>query len=360
MRYDQSPFAGKRILITGNTGFKGSWLSIWLHLLGASVVGYALTDMESHELQALPHLTQIAGDVRDIDTLNRVFQECRPEVVFHLAAQPVVTDSYLRPRYTYEVNVLGTMNVLECIRQTPQTHLGIMVTSDKCYDNKEWIWGYRELDALGGHDPYSSSKGCCEILIASYRDSFFEAHKYHQHGKAIASVRAGNVIGGGDWSKDRIIPDAIRSLQATQDIIVRHPTAIRPWQHVLEPLYGYLLLTTKLMQDPIKYAGAWNFGPEDPIPISVEQVVETLIQLWGNGQWHLASSDQSTVHEASWLRLDITKAKWELGWAPQWDINTALQKTVEWYQAYDQTNKVALCVKQIQDYVPPSGNPLSY
>ena len=247
----------KRILITGHTGFKGSWLSLWLNELGAAVIGYSLDPKNKNDNFNITNLQNniidIRGDIRDFNKLNKVFTDYKPEIVFHLAAQPLVKYSYEYPRETYEVNVVGTMNVLEAIRLHESAKIGIMVTSDKCYENKEWPWGYREIDPMGGHDIYSSSKGCCELLISSYRNSYFSEEKFSQHKKIIASVRAGNVIGGGDWSIDRIIPDCIRALESNKKIIIRNPTAIRPWQHVLEPLSGYLLLTEKIINNGILF-----------------------------------------------------------------------------------------------------------
>ncbi len=278
-------YRDKTILVTGHTGFKGSWLSIWLTELGAKVIGYALdpyTDRDNFVLADLSKkITDIRGDIRDRVKLNSVFEKYRPDMVFHLAAQPLVRLSYEIPAETYEINVIGTINILECIRKTMETKVGIMITTDKCYENKEQIWGYREDDPMGGYDPYSSSKGACEIAISSWRRSFFNPDDFKSHGKAIASVRAGNVIGGGDWTKDRIIPDCIKAIEKNSAIELRNPTSIRPWEYVLEPLSGYLLLGEKLWEDPQSYSEGWNFGPNPESIISVSEVAEKLIKFYG-------------------------------------------------------------------------------
>jgi CDP-glucose 4,6-dehydratase len=343
----------KTVLITGHTGFKGAWLAIWLNEIGARVIGYSLDPIGENNLFALSNLKDkiidIRGDIRDYKKLKMVFDQYQPEVVFHLAAQPLVKYSYDHPVYTYEVNVLGTMNVLEAIRKCDSTKTGIMITSDKCYENQEWVWGYRENDPIGGHDPYSSSKGCCEILVSSYRNSYFHVDQFEEHGKVIASVRAGNVIGGGDWSLDRIIPDCIRALESDQEIIIRAPHSIRPWQHVLEPLGGYLLLAAKLLEEGTLYSGAWNFGPESDSISSVEVLVNKLLHYWGCGRW-LEDRTNSTVHEAKLLGLDINKAKNQLNWHPRWNIDKTIEKTAEWYKSYKQTDVYSLCVNQINEY----------
>lgn len=346
-------YRGKKVLVTGHTGFKGSWLSIWLRELGADVIGYALepyTERDNFVVTGLTDkITDIRGDIRDYEKLLKVFQDCQPQIVFHLAAQPLVRLSYEIPKDTYDVNVGGTVNVLEAIRVTDSVKVAVMVTSDKCYENKEWIWGYRENDSMGGYDPYSSSKGAAELVIAGYRNSFFNPDRYSQHGKAIASVRAGNVIGGGDWAKDRIIPDCIRALEQNKPIEIRNPQAIRPWQHVLEPLAGYLLLAAKLYQEPDKYAQAWNFGPDYDSVVNVKDIVELVIKNWGSGEWEDVS-DKNAVHEATLLALDCNKAKRYLRWKPILDIEEALKFTVEWYKNYSKENVYDLCKKQIIYY----------
>lgn len=346
-------FKDKTVLITGHTGFKGAWLAIWLNELGANVIGYSLDPEGEKNLFVLSKLNKkiidIRGDIRDYEKLKSVFDQYNPEIVFHLAAQSIVKYSYDHPVYTYEVNVMGTMNVLEAIRKSDTAKVGIMVTSDKCYENKEWVWGYRENDAMGGHDPYSSSKGCCELLTSSYRNSYFPVENFEKHGKVIASVRAGNVIGGGDWSLNRIIPDSIRALESNQDIVIRSPKSIRPWQHVIEPLGGYITLAGKIIEDGPLFSTAWNFGPETHSIITVEDLVNKVLIHWESGRW-VPEHKNSTLHEAKLLSLDISKVKYELNWNPRWDIDITVEKTIEWYKKYKQTNVYNLCVKQINEY----------
>ncbi len=346
-------FKNKSILVTGHTGFKGSWLSIWLLELGANVVGYSMEPYTSKDNFAVTNLrnkmVDIRGDIRDLNNLQFVFDKYKPQIVFHLAAQPLVKLSYEIPRETYEVNVIGTLNVLECIRKSDWVKAGIMVTSDKCYENREQIWGYRETDRMGGYDPYSSSKGAAEILIASYRNSFFNPDKFNEHGKSIASVRAGNVIGGGDWATDRIIPDCIRALEQGTPIEVRNPRATRPWQHVLEPLNGYLLLSARIFEDGRKYSGAWNFGPDLESVVPVKDVVERVIKYWGYGEWR-DSSNFEAVHEAALLSLDCTKARTYLNWKPVLNIELSIRLTVEWYKNYLNMDAYELCRSQIKLY----------
>lgn len=347
-------FCGKTVLITGHTGFKGSWLSIWLRELGAKVIGYALdpyTERDNFVLSKLENkIVDIRGDVRNYEKLKEVFDTYRPEIVFHLAAQPLVRLSYEIPRETYEVNVMGTLNVLECIRYSEATKVGIMITTDKCYDNKEHIWGYRENDAMGGYDPYSSSKGCAELLISSWRSSFMNPSDYDSHKKSISSVRAGNVIGGGDWAKDRIVPDCIRSIEENRGIEIRNPKAIRPWQHVLEPLSGYLLLAQRMIEDPLKYSGAWNFGPYIDSVVTVKEISEMIVSAYGCGEVKDVSNS-SELHEAGLLNLDISKAVIKLGWKPMLDINKKVEMTVEWYKRYKGEDVYNLCVNQIKEFL---------
>lgn len=347
-------FKGKKVLITGHTGFKGSWLSIWLTKLGAEVVGYALepyTNKDNFELSNLKNkIIDIRGDIRDFESLKKVFDEYKPEFVFHLAAQSLVRLSYENPKDTYDINIGGTVNVLECIKNTESIRVGIMVTTDKCYDNKEWVWGYRENDELGGYDPYSSSKGAAEIVIAGYRNSFFNTKNYKEHKKAISSVRAGNIIGGGDWSKDRIVPDCIRALENKADIEIRNPTATRPWQHVLEPIYGYLLLASKMYNNGEDFSSAWNFGPDSESIVQVKEVSSMIIEYWGEGKWKDASNSES-VHEAKLLSLDCNKAKKYLGWKPRLDIKKALKLTVQWYKNYGKADVYNMCIEQIKEYL---------
>lgn len=346
-------YAGKTVMVTGHTGFKGSWLSLWLNELGAKVVGYGLDPVTALDNFVVTKLTEkiidIRGDIRDKEKLQKVFDSYKPEVVFHLAAQALVRESYENPVYTYETNVMGTLNVLECIRQTPSVKVGIMITTDKCYENKEQIWGYKETDALGGYDPYSSSKAAAEIAIQSWRQSFFNPMAYAKHGKAIASVRAGNVIGGGDWAKDRIIPDCIRALRRDQPIVIRNPQAIRPWEHVLEPLNGYLMLGQKMIEAPQKYSEGWNFGPHLESIIPVWDVANLLVKSYGKGTLIDGSKDEQ-VHEAKLLNLDISKAVFKLGWKPVWSIVEAISYTVKWYQAIEEEEMYTVCVNQINSF----------
>lgn len=345
-------YKGKTVLVTGHTGFKGSWLSIWLNELGAKVIGYALdpyTENDNFVVTGLKDkIIDVRGDLRDLEKLQRVFNQYNPEFVFHLAAQPLVRLSYEIPKETYEVNVMGTLNVLECIRNTASVKVGIMITTDKCYENKEQIWSYRENDPMGGYDPYSSSKGCAELLISSYRNSFFNPKDYASHGKSIASVRAGNVIGGGDWSKDRIIPDCIRALVEGKNIEIRNPYAVRPWQHVLEPLNGYLLLGAKMFNCPIDYTSGWNFGPNSESIVPVRDIADIIVNKWGKG--NCINTSDKAYHEANLLSLDCTKAKTYLNWSPKLSIEEALEFTVHWYKNYKDTCIYDLCTKQIKDY----------
>lgn len=348
-----SIYKDKTVLVTGHTGFKGSWLSIWLQVLGAKVIGYGLDPISNEDNFSVSHLsekiTDIRGDIRDSQKLQLVFDTYKPEIVFHLAAQPIVRLSYENPRETYETNVIGTLNVLEGIKNYPSVKVGVMITTDKCYENLEQIWGYKETDALGGYDPYSSSKACAELLIASYRSSYFNPKDFTTHGKVISSVRAGNVIGGGDWQKDRIIPDCIRALLKNEHIELRNPSAVRPWQHVLEPLYGYMLLGAKMYNHGTLYSGSWNFGPDYESIVTVETVVNKLVNKWGSGTWKDISKEQKP-HEANILRLDCTKAKVYLKWQPKLNIDEAIDYTAEWYKNYKTQNPYDLCVKQIKLY----------
>ena len=346
-------FKNKTVLVTGHTGFKGSWLCIWLKELGADLVGYALepyTERDNFIVSGLEdRITHITGDVRDFQKLSKVFEEYQPEFVFHLAAQAIVRESYVNPKETYDINIGGTVNVLECCRLTDSVRVIVNVTSDKCYENKEWIWGYRENDPMGGYDPYSSSKGCSELVTAAYRKSFFNPDDFKRHKKSLASVRAGNVIGGGDWQKDRIIPDCIRALESNKPIGIRNPNATRPWQHVLEPLSGYLLLASKMYEEPQKFCGAWNFGPNYDSIIPVGEVAEKVVARWGNGSW-IDLSDKNAPHEAKLLSLDISKANLYLKWIPVWDTEKAIEKTVDWYKEYIKKDPYRICVDQIEEF----------
>nr|WP_153007724.1 CDP-glucose 4,6-dehydratase [Bacillus coahuilensis] len=353
MQDELSIFKDKTVLVTGHTGFKGSWLTLWLLELGAKVVGYARNPVTEKDLFVVSgigkEIIDIRGDIRNKSQLAKVFDKYQPEFVFHLAAQPLVKYSYDHPGETYEVNVMGTLNVLECLKNCDSCKVGVFVTSDKCYENKEWTWGYRENDPMGGYDPYSSSKGCCELLISSYERSFFNTSQLAAHGKVIASVRAGNVIGGGDWSPDRLIPDCIRSLEKGSPIEIRSPHAVRPWQHVLEPLSGYLLLAAKLWSQKTAFSGGWNFGPERESIVSVETITESLLACWGSGE-RKCIKISNPAHEANFLSLDISKAINLLGWVPKWDYQEAIEKTVDWYKQYKTANMREYSIMQIQEY----------
>ena len=346
---DSDFWNGKNVLITGHTGFKGGWLSIWLSSMGAQVTGIALEPETSPNLFSSAGVSKLVDsltlDIRNKDALVKSFASSQPEVVFHLAAQALVRRSYLDPVGTYEVNVLGTLNVLEAVRQTSSVKSVVIVTTDKCYENREWEWGYRENEPMGGHDPYSSSKGCAELLVASYRSSFFSS----KESPSIATVRAGNVFGGGDWSEDRLIPDLCRSIMSETSVVLRNPSAVRPWQHVLDPLNGYLLLAEALSTNGEVYAQAWNFGPKDEDAKTVEWVVKETIKNWGVGSYEVDSSEQ--LHEAQYLKLDCSKARQRLGWSPLLGIEEGIEYTIKWYKAHYANERMAeLCVFQIDQY----------
>lgn len=350
----QQVYSNKKVLITGHTGFKGAWLAIWLNQLGAQVIGYALepdSNLALFELSRLKEkIIDIRGDIRDSSHLKSVFETYKPDFVFHLAAQPLVRCSYEQPILTYETNVMGTINVLECIRNLTSSCTGVFITTDKCYENREQPWGYRENDALGGYDPYSSSKAVAEIAIQSWRRSFMSMDTNHLHHKAIATARAGNVIGGGDWAKDRIVPDCIRALEKEEEIQVRNPRAIRPWQYVLEPLYGYLKLGEKLNENPSDYSEAWNFGPSIESIIPVGDLVQQIIEAYGKGKMCIVKEEQ-VCHEANLLNLDISKSVFKLKWRPTLSIHEAIRDTVDWYQRYIYEDCYELCIKQIDAFI---------
>jgi len=340
----QSFYNNKKVLITGHTGFKGSWLSIWLKQLGANVVGIALNPKTEKDLFLLAGLkekiTDYREDIRNLNKISQIVQKEKPDIVFHLAAQALVLPSYKNPVITFGTNIMGTVNILEACRNTESVRQIVIVTTDKVYENKEQIQGYKEIDCLGGHDPYSASKAAAEIVTQSYNHSFIQS---------VATARAGNVIGGGDWSHNRIVPDCIRSLEKNETIIVRNPDAIRPWQHVLEPLYSYLLLAYRMAEDSHKYSGAWNFGPEETEFVSVKDIVGAIIKFWGRGSWK-AGAEINQPHEAGILRLDINKSKDILGWKPVLNIDEAVEMTVDWYKKYSDYDGYQLCIEQIKEY----------
>ena len=342
-------WSGKRVLVTGHTGFKGSWLCLWLQSLNAKVFGLALPPATAPALFSVARvgegMTSFSGDIRDYKTVHSAMQKAQPEIVIHMAAQPLVRHSYQEPIETYATNVMGTVHVLEAARQVGTVQALVNVTTDKCYENKEWVWGYREDEPMGGHDPYSSSKGCSELITSAYRRSFYDSA-----GVALATARAGNVIGGGDWAEDRLIPDILRAFEKKQLVVIRHPQAIRPWQHVLEPLSGYLRLAEKLYKNGRTYSGPWNFGPDDHDAKSVQWVAEQLIGKWGASvSW--GKDPNTNHHEANCLKLDISKAKSLLGWTPQWSLQNALDNIVSWHKRYTtRADPRTLCIQQIKNY----------
>jgi CDP-glucose 4,6-dehydratase len=343
---------GIRVFLTGHTGFKGGWLALWLAGKGATVRGYSLDPPTSPSIFETARVAEavenIRGDIRDRDALDRAMREFAPELVLHLAAQALVRPSYADPAGTYATNVLGTAHVLESVRNVASVRAVVVVTSDKCYENQEWPWGYRESDRLGGYDPYSSSKACAEIVCAAYRSSFFNSPEHT--GVMLATARSGNVIGGGDWSQDRLIPDLIRGFLASEPVLIRRPNSVRPWQHVLEPLAGYITLAERLLAGKAEYAAAWNFGPFDDDVWPVDRIAETMAKRWGNGASWIADAAPS-VHEAGALKLDASKARAELGWRPQLRLNTALEWAVDWYQAWNAGSEMqAFTLKQIEQY----------
>lgn len=345
---------GKKVFLTGHTGFKGGWLSLWLQSMGAKVTGFALqapTDPSLFEVANVAQgMTSIIGDIREAASLSKAMRDAAPDIVIHMAAQPLVRYSYANPVETYSTNVMGTVHLLEAVRQTPSVRAVVNVTSDKCYDNKEWVWGYRENEPMGGFDPYSNSKGCAELVASTYRNSFFNPAKYSEHKVALASVRAGNVIGGGDWAADRLIPDILRAISDNKPVVIRSPHAIRPWQHVLEPLSGYLLLAQRLYEQGVAYAEGWNFGPNDEDAKPVQWIVERLTQQWGEGaSWQLDDGDHP--HEAHYLKLDCSKAKMRLDWQPRWQLAHTLEMIVAWQRAWlAKQDMRSFTLKQIEQY----------
>jgi CDP-glucose 4,6-dehydratase len=332
-----NPWLGRRVFLTGHTGFKGSWLALWLARKGARSRGYALDPSTQPDLFTVANvsdaLEDIRGDVRDYRSLESAMTEFAPEVVFHLAAQPLVRRSYADPVGTYATNVMGTVHLLEAVRRTSSVRAVVCVTTDKVYQNQEWVWPYRETDPLGGYDPYASSKACAEIVSAAYRDSFFPPGRMQEHNVGLATARAGNVIGGGDWSEDRLIPDLIRGFQAKRPVLIRRPNAIRPWQHVLESLHGYIILAERLLAGKVQFATSFNFGPGDEGAWPVDRIATNLANLWGDGaSWKCDGAP--SPHENRILRLDASKARIELGWQPRLRIESALEWTLDWYRAW--------------------------
>jgi len=343
---------GRRVFLTGHTGFKGSWLALWLGRLGAKVRGYALDPYTQPNMFTLASVGRVVedvrGDIRDYAKLLDCVRDFAPEVVFHMAAQPLVRRSYADPMATYAINVMATVHLLEAVRTTPSVRAVVCITTDKVYQNQEWVWPYRESDPLGGYDPYASSKACAEIVSAAYRSSFFSLE--HEHPVALATARAGNVIGGGDWSEDRLIPDLVRGFCSGQPVLIRRPNAIRPWQHVLEPLSGYLMLAERLLLREGRSASAYNFGPADEYSWSVERIADKLVKMWGGGaSW--TRDENPGVHEAHCLKLDASKARSELGWEPKLKIDSALEGTVNWYRSWREGKNVAeFTTMQIAEY----------
>jgi CDP-glucose 4,6-dehydratase len=337
------------VFLTGHTGFKGGWLALWLAQMGAEVRGYALDPWTTPSLFEVARVGEmvddVRGDIRDAARLDPAMTEFRPEVVFHLAAQPLVRLSYADPIGTYETNAIGTARVLDAVRRTPSVRAVVSVTTDKCYENKEWVWGYRESDALGGYDPYSSSKACAEMVTAAYRQSYLA-----ERGVAVATARAGNVIGGGDWSSDRLIPDLVRGFLAGEPVAIRRPRAIRPWQHVLEPVYGYIRLAEQLLGGDAKFATAYNFGPAEDEAATVEAIANRMVRTWGKGAAWVPDGEPS-VHEAGYLRLDASRAREDLAWRPRLRLAEALDWLVEWYRAHAAGEEMqAFTLAQIRDY----------
>lgn len=349
-------YKGKKVLVTGHTGFKGSWLCIWLHELGAEIVGIGLDPSSEKDNFVLSEIgkkirADIRADICNGEKMKEIFAQYQPEIVFHLAAQPIVRLSYEMPVDTYQTNVMGTINIMEAIRTTDSVKSAVMITTDKCYENREQMTGYKEDDPFGGYDPYSSSKGACEIAIQSWRRSFFNPEDYgKKHHVSLASARAGNVIGGGDWAKDRIVPDCIRALEAGRPVEIRSPKAIRPWEHVLEPLSGYLLLAQKMWENPTEYCEGWNFGPEPDSFHNVWDIANRVINVYGQGSL-VDVSNEEAKHEAQYLRLDITKAKTKLGWAPRLDAQQSTMLTIDWYKRYMFENVYHICVEEINKYL---------
>lgn len=345
-------YKGKKVFLTGHTGFKGSWITLWLRRLGAEVYGYSLKPLykpSHYELLELD-VPETIDDIRNYNNLAAAVKKFRPDIIIHMAAQPLVRLSYREPRETFETNVMGTVNLLNACRDVDTVRAVVNITTDKCYENREWVWGYRENDPMGGHDPYSASKGCAELVTSAFRSSFFNIDKYGKdHIILISSVRAGNVIGGGDWSEDRLIPDIMKAASRGEEVIIRSPESTRPWQHVLEPLSGYLLLGQKLLEGKREFAEAWNFGPTDEEAITVHRVVESVKRTWSKVSYKL-QPDSSNPHEANLLKLDCSKAHMKLRWKGIWDTDMTFEQTAAWYREYYENNKI-VSEEQLDSYV---------
>lgn len=345
---------GKKVFVTGHTGFKGSWLTLWLQKLGADVTGYSQqppTEPSLFELARVnENMVSLIGDIRDYDRLLDAIRASQPEIIFHMAAQALVRKSYLNPIDTFSTNIMGTVHLLEAVRHTDSVRVVVNVTSDKCYENKDWVWGYREDDPMGGYDPYSSSKGCAELVSAAFWNSFFKPQSKSPLSVALATARAGNVIGGGDWAEDRLVPDIIRSILNSKPVIIRNPSAVRPWQHVLDPLNGYMILAENLWDKGDQLCGGWNFGPSDSDTVQVGELTERIIQLWGdNAQWLRDEAEQP--HEANYLKLDCSKARQKLGWRPKLTLASAIEWTVEWYRMCARNEDVRkITLEQIENF----------
>jgi CDP-glucose 4,6-dehydratase len=356
MGINQKFWKGRKVLITGHTGFKGSWLSLWLQELGAIIIGVSLDPPTNPSLYEQANIAKgilnLKYNICNKKSVIDCFEKHKPEIVFHLAAQSLVRRSYSEPVETYETNVMGTLNILEGIRSINTVRAAVLVTTDKCYDNKEWEWGYRENDPMGGYDMYSSSKGAAELLIASYRNSFFPVSQYNRHKVAIASARSGNVIGGGDWAKDRLVPDIIRAFQNNKKVKVRNPNSIRPWQHVLEPLHGYIQLAELLTDNGPKYSEPWNFGPRGEDVKSVQWIVEQISRYWGSDTNWVNDDNDKHPHESNYLKLDCSKTNTKMNWHPKWDLIQTLEKIVEWHkeECINSNQYKELCLKQIKEY----------
>ena len=351
---EQEFWSGKRVFLTGHTGFKGSWISLWLNSMGAVVKGYALKPSTNPSLfleaEIIEKVDSEEGDIRDLEQLKNSMTKFNPDVLIHMAAQPLVRLSYKEPLETYDVNVMGTAKVLEAARSCEHLRSIICVTTDKCYENKEWEWGYREDEPMGGYDPYSSSKGCAELVTSAYRRSFME-----ENGVGLATVRAGNVIGGGDWAEDRLIPDILRAFEKNTPVIIRNPKATRPWQHVLEPLSGYLVLAQKLYIEPENYAEGWNFGPKDEDTKPVDWILNSMVSKWSGSSWQLDSDVHP--HEAGYLKLDISKANARLGWKPVWSLEQSLAKIIDWHQSWRSGQNIQVnCLTEINEYMRDMNN----